>query len=149
MCNTKILLQSIILSTQCHDPCHDSCHQIRHIFIPEKYHLIISSDIHDENLEHDKMSTTRHAIVEIQNRDCIGYYLVWVKMRLSFQSTRHFLFFLLANTIILQSLLSKLLEKIPHIPIDVWYNFILLDFNFIFFSFLLNVPKMAVYDNVL
>jgi len=42
----------------------------------EKYHPIISFDIQDENLEHDEMSTTRHAIVGIQNRGCIGYYLV-------------------------------------------------------------------------
>jgi len=67
---------SIILSTQCHDPCHDSYHKIRHVFILEEYHPIISSDIHDENLEHNEMSVTRHAIVGIENRGCIGYCLV-------------------------------------------------------------------------
>jgi len=69
---------SIILSTQCHDPYHDSCHKIRHVFIPEKYHPIISFDIEDENLEHNEMSATRHAIVGIQNRGYIGYRLVGI-----------------------------------------------------------------------
>jgi len=46
---------------------------------PEKYHSIISFDIQDENLEHDEMSTMRHAIVGIHNRGCIGYYLVLLK----------------------------------------------------------------------
>jgi len=46
-------------------------HKIR--FIPEKYHPIISSDIQDENLEHDEMI---EFIFRIQNRGCIGYCLV-------------------------------------------------------------------------
>jgi len=34
----------------------------------------------DENLEHDEMLATRHAIVGIQNRGCIGYCLVFFNL---------------------------------------------------------------------
>jgi len=37
-----------------HNPFCDSYYKISHIFILEKYHLIISSNVHDKNLEHNE-----------------------------------------------------------------------------------------------
>jgi len=45
-----------VLSMHYHDPCHDSYHKIHQIFILEKYHPIVSSNIHDENLESEEHS---------------------------------------------------------------------------------------------
>jgi len=89
-CHYRYPLNPILISIECfffdffdfmfHDPCHDSCHdsyhKIRHVFISEKYHPFISSNIQDKNLQYDEISATRHAIVGIQDIGCIGYYLV-------------------------------------------------------------------------
>jgi len=61
----------------------------------EKYHPIISSDIQDENLEHDEMSATRHAIVGIENRRCIGYSLVLYRYNVYYNNVSEIFFLVL------------------------------------------------------